>query len=124
MAKNAYICFDDIRGKMGKTIRIMRFRLLYAMLALLGFGTSCSGVRHAGKTAGSPTDIPADGVVGESTDTVRLPPPIRLMYGVLPAGYRHQPSAEEAHENSSEEVPEREPDAEGSPSSGTEADRR
>lgn len=102
----------------------MRFRLLYAMLALLGFGASCSGVRHAEKTSGSPTDVPADAVDDGSSDTVYMQPPIRLMYGVPPVGYRLQPSAEEASEDSSAKEPEPESDTDGLPSSGVDASRQ
>lgn len=76
----------------------MRFKVLSTLLALLGFGASCSGVRHAGKSAEqAPGEVP-----DREIDTQYVEPPIRLMYGVPPRDYRVQPSAEETPEDRGE----------------------
>jgi len=48
----------------------MNARIITALLALLGFGAACSGVKETAKSAGS------------RADSVRVQRPIRLMYGV------------------------------------------
>ena len=53
----------------------MNARIITALLALLGFGAACSGVKETAKSADS------------RADSVRVQRPIRLMYGV-PASVR------------------------------------
>ncbi|WP_317318928.1 hypothetical protein [Alistipes communis] len=68
----------------------MNARIITALLALLGFGAACSGVKETAKSADS------------RADSVRVQRPIRLMYGVpvrefqadSARGERRLPSAE------------------------------
>ena len=48
----------------------MNARIITALLALLGFGAACSGVKETAKSTDS------------RADSVRVQRPIRLMYGV------------------------------------------
>ena len=50
----------------------MNARIITALLALLGFGAACSGVKETAKSTDS------------RADSVRVQRPIRLMYGVRP----------------------------------------
>lgn len=58
----------------------MNARIITALLALLGFGAACSGVKETAKSAGS----------------VRVQRPIRLMYGVPVREFQARPLADSA----------------------------
>ena len=60
----------------------MNARIITALLALLGFGAACSGVKETAKSTDS------------RADSVRVQRPIRLMYGVPVRGEGRLPSAE------------------------------
>lgn len=57
----------------------MNARIITALLALLGFGAACSGVKETAKSA--------DG----RADSVRVQRPIRLMYGVPVREFQARP---------------------------------
>ena len=57
----------------------MNARIITALLALLGFGAACSGVKETAKSAGS------------RADSVRVQRPIRLMYGVPVREFQARP---------------------------------
>ena len=59
----------------------MNARIITALLALLGFGAACSGVKETAKSAGS------------RADSVRVQRPIRLMYGVPVREFQARPLA-------------------------------
>ena len=90
-----YLFLQDT-SKMGKTFNFMKFKLLSLLLALFGFGASCSGTRSATKSG---TATPPESGVDTLRDTIYEQPPLRLMYGVPPRGYREQPAAEESSED-------------------------
>ena len=58
----------------------MNARIITALLALLGFGAACSGVKETAKSA----------------DSVRVQRPIRLMYGVPVREFQARPLADSA----------------------------
>ena len=62
----------------------MNARIITALLALLGFGAACSGVKETAKSAGS------------RADSVRVQRPIRLMYGVPVREFQARPLADSA----------------------------
>lgn len=59
----------------------MKYKVLATMMAVLGFGASCSSTRQQ-KTTDQPEEQPA-----VQQDTVEVPQ-IRLMYGVPPTVFR------------------------------------
>lgn len=61
----------------------MNARMITALLALLGFGTACSGVKEAAKTSDA-----------GSSDSVEIHRPIRLMYGVPVREFQARPLAD------------------------------
>lgn len=66
----------------------MNARIITALLALLGFGAACSGVKETAKSADSRADSRAD--------SVRVQRPIRLMYGVPVREFQARPLADSA----------------------------
>ena len=60
----------------------MNARIITALLALLGFGAACSGVKETAKSTDS------------RADSVRVQRPIRLMYGVPVREFQARPLAE------------------------------
>jgi len=60
----------------------MNARVITALLALLGFGTSCSGVKQVAKGS------------DETTDSMTVVRPIRLMYGVPVRDFQARPLAD------------------------------
>ena len=77
--------------------KAMKYKVLATMMALLGFGVSCSSTRQQ-KTTEQPEEQPA-----VQQDTVEVPQ-IRLMYGVPPVVFR-----EGAVSNSAEQPQEAKP---------------
>ncbi len=63
----------------------MNARIITALLALLGFGTACSGVKESAKSA------------DDRTDSVRIHHPIRLMYGVPVREFQARPLVDSTH---------------------------
>lgn len=64
----------------------MNARIIIAMLALLGFGSACSGVKQASKgSEAAPEAVP---------DSVTVYRPIRLMYGVPVRDFQAKPLAD------------------------------
>ncbi|MBR5844951.1 MAG: hypothetical protein IKY65_01655 [Rikenellaceae bacterium] len=61
----------------------MKYKVLATMMAVLGFGASCSSTRQH-KGAEQPEEQPA-----AQQDTVEMPQ-IRLMYGVPPVVFREE----------------------------------
>lgn len=61
----------------------MKYKVLATMMALLGFGASCSSTRQQ-KAPEQPEEQPA-----VQQDTVEMPQ-IRLMYGVPPVAFREE----------------------------------
>ena len=57
----------------------MNARIITALLALLGFGAACSGVKETAKSTDS------------RADSVRVQRPIRLMYGVPVREFQARP---------------------------------
>ena len=57
----------------------MNARIITALLALLGFGAACSGVKETAKRA------------DEGADSVKIQRPIRLMYGVPVREFQARP---------------------------------
>lgn len=57
----------------------MNARVITALLALLGFGTACSGVRQTAKNS------------DDAKDSVTVLRPIRLMYGVPVRDFQARP---------------------------------
>ena len=79
----------------------MKYKVLATMMAVLGFGASCSSTRQH-KGAEQPEEQPA-----VQQDTVEMPQ-IRLMYGVPPVAFREgaaRNSAEQPQEEKSTENP-------------------
>lgn len=78
--KNAKLCIylsvNSARNVTDRT-KNMNARIITALLALLGFGAACSGVKETAKSTDS------------RADSVRVQRPIRLMYGVRCANSRH-----------------------------------
>ena len=62
-------------------LNAMKYKVLATMMAVLGFGASCSSTRQH-KGADQPEEQPV-----AQQDTVEVPQ-IRLMYGVPPAAFR------------------------------------
>ena len=62
----------------------MNARIITALLALLGFGAACSGVKETAKSTDS------------RADSVRVQRPIRLMYGVPVREFQARPLADSA----------------------------
>ncbi len=77
--------------------KAMKYKVLATMMAVLGFGASCSSTRQQ-KTTEQPEEQPA-----VQQDTVEMPQ-IRLMYGVPPVVFR-----EGAARNSAEQPQEEKP---------------
>ena len=72
----------------------MNARIITALLALLGFGAACSGVKETAKSTDS------------RADSVRVQRPIRLMYGVPVREFQARPLADSARgEAQPEDVP-------------------
>lgn len=63
--------------------KAMKYKVLATMMALLGFGASCSSTRQQ-KATEQPEEQPA-----VQQDTVEMPQ-IRLMYGVPPVAFRQE----------------------------------
>ena len=81
----------------------MKYKVLATMMALLGFGASCSSTRQQ-KAPEQPEEQPA-----VQQDTVEVPQ-IRLMYGVPPVVFR-----EGAVRNSTEQSEQTQPEQSENP---------
>lgn len=83
--------------------KAMKYKVLATMMALLGFGASCSSTRQQ-KAPEQPEEQPA-----VQQDTVEMPQ-IRLMYGVPPVVFR-----EGAVKNSTEQSEQAQPEQSENP---------
>lgn len=77
----------------GFCFKNMNARIITAMLALLGFGTACSGVKRSAKGS------------AETTDSLTVVRPIRLMYGVPVRDFQARPLVDTTRDASRSEQP-------------------